>query len=95
MPDNWTRHQTTSSSRKRPKNTNSTAWLWSTDVKNELLSLGFRQSDADEAVFISEDGNGITIVAVYVDDILVISDTTCSNFPIPCVVSEITKKSST
>ena len=51
------------------------AWLWSTNVKNKLLSLGFRQSDADEAVVTRQDGNGFTIVTVYVDDFLVISDT--------------------
>ena len=53
------------------------AWLWSNNVKSKLISKGFRQSDADEAVFIREEENGgITIVAVYVDDFLVISDTT-------------------
>jgi hypothetical protein len=49
--------------------------LWSNNVKKKLLSIGFRQSDADEAVFIREDEKGGTlIVAVYVDDFLVASD---------------------
>jgi hypothetical protein len=26
------------------------AWLWSTSFKNKLISLGFKQSDADETV---------------------------------------------
>jgi hypothetical protein len=43
-------------------------WLWSNHVKNKLISLGFRQSDADESIFVRQDGHNITIVAVYIDD---------------------------
>jgi hypothetical protein len=53
------------------------AWLWSTKVKKEMNALGFRQSDADECLFIRNDGNEIgsgVYVLVWVDDFLVISD---------------------
>ena len=44
------------------------ACLWHNNVKNKLTSLGVRQSDADEADFVRQDGdNNVTIVAVYVD----------------------------
>ena len=52
------------------------AWLWSNNVKSKFLSPGFRQSDADETVFTRQDGDHITIVAVYIDDFFIISDTT-------------------
>jgi hypothetical protein len=50
------------------------AFLWSTLVKKELLSLKFRQSDADECLFIRKDSSGIVLVLVWVDDFLVLSD---------------------
>jgi len=52
---------------------NFTAYLRPTHVKNKIHWLGFKQLDADEAVFIRK---RLVIVAVYVDDFLVISDTT-------------------
>jgi hypothetical protein len=45
------------------------AYLWSNDIKDKMITLGFVQSDADEGVFLSADKR-IT-VAIYVDDGLV------------------------
>ena len=38
-----------------------------------MLDLGHRQSHADPCVFINENSECTTIVAVYVDDLIVIS----------------------
>jgi hypothetical protein len=45
------------------------AYLWSNDIKEKLLALGFIQSDADEGVFLS--ANKHITVALYVDDGLI------------------------
>ena len=50
-------------------------YLWSTNIKTKLTSNRYKQSDADEAVFIKHDGENITIIAVYVDNFLVLSNT--------------------
>jgi len=50
-------------------------YLWSTNVKAKLTSHGYKQSDADEAIFIKQDGENTTIIAVYVDNFLVLSNT--------------------
>jgi len=52
------------------------ALLWSNDVKSKLLKLGYKQSNADESIFILQSENDTTIVAVYVDDFLVLANTT-------------------
>src|SRR5579859_2212498 len=45
------------------------AYLWSNDIKDKMLNLGFIQSDADEGIFLS--ANKQIIVAIYVDDGLI------------------------
>ena len=45
------------------------AYLWSNDIKDKMLNLGFIQSDANEGVFLSADKR-IT-VTIYVDDRLI------------------------
>src|SRR5579859_4352825 len=45
------------------------AYLWSNDIKDNMLNLSFIQSDADEGIFLSADKR-IT-VAIYVDDGLI------------------------
>ena len=49
--------------------------LWSNDLKQALLDLGFKQSIADESIFILNNGSIYIILAVYVDDILVLAAT--------------------
>src|SRR5437762_2331306 len=53
---------------------NQSALLWSNDVKSKLLKLGYRQSDADESIFILQEADQVTIIAVYVDDFLVLAN---------------------
>ena len=50
-------------------------YLWFNHMKTSLTSLGFKQSDADQSVFIRQThDNTTTILGVYVDDFLVISN---------------------
>jgi hypothetical protein len=44
---------------------------WFTKLLSELLAMGYTQSKNDYSLFIKKQGNNITIVAVYVDDIIV------------------------
>jgi histone deacetylase 1/2 len=50
------------------------AFLWSSTLKGTLLGLGFRQSNADECLFIRHEGSGNAFIAVWVDDFLILSD---------------------
>jgi len=43
---------------------------WFTKLKDTLLSLGFVQSKNDYSLFLNKSSTNITILAVYVDDIL-------------------------
>ena len=43
---------------------------WFTKLKDTLLSLGFVQSKNDYSLFLNRTSTNITILAVYVDDIL-------------------------
>ena len=43
---------------------------WFTKLKDTLLSLGFIQSKNDYSLFLNKTSTNITILAVYVDDIL-------------------------
>ena len=47
---------------------------WSTEFKHSMFNLQFEQSDADESIFISADRS--IILAIYVDDILILAPTT-------------------
>jgi len=44
---------------------------WFTKLKDTLLSLGFVQSKNDYSLFLNKTSTNITILAVYVDDILI------------------------
>jgi Reverse transcriptase (RNA-dependent DNA polymerase)/Integrase core domain/gag-polypeptide of LTR copia-type len=44
--------------------------LWSNDLKQALIDIGFEQSVADESIFIYDHNDMYIILAVYVDDIL-------------------------
>lgn len=45
--------------------------LWFTKLSQKLLELGFKQSKTDYSLFTSIVGNTITLVLVYVDDLLI------------------------
>src|SRR5271169_784335 len=47
--------------------------LWSNDLKKALLEIGFKQSIADESIFVYNQKNSYIILAVYVDDILALA----------------------
>jgi hypothetical protein len=49
--------------------------LWSNDLKQALIEIGFEQSDADESIFIYDHNDKYIILAVYVDDILALAAT--------------------
>jgi hypothetical protein len=61
-------------------------YLWSNDIKEKMLALGFTQSDADEGIFLSADKR-IT-VAIYVDDGLIKAD---HQHEIDWVITELSK----
>ena len=46
---------------------------WNKSFQDFMLDLGFKQSTADPCVFIQDETNSMTIVAVYVDDLIVMS----------------------
>jgi hypothetical protein len=62
------------------------AHLWSNDIKEKMISLGFTQSDADEGVFLSADKR-IT-VAIYVDDGLIKAE---HQYEIDWVIAKLSK----
>ena len=47
--------------------------LWSNDLKQALIEIGFEQSNADESIFVYDQKDTYIILAVYVDDILVLA----------------------
>jgi hypothetical protein len=47
---------------------------WNLVLDDYLKSLGFSQSSADQCVYIRNDGDQQTLLAVYVDDIVLLSD---------------------
>jgi hypothetical protein len=47
--------------------------VWYEDIKAKLLSLGYKHTDADHAVFTLSHNSRTTIVALYVDDITIAS----------------------
>ena len=47
---------------------------WNKAFKEYLFSVGFSQSDADPCVFVKKKDASITIIAVYVDDLILIAD---------------------
>src|SRR2546423_2093306 len=49
--------------------------LWSNDLKNALIEIGFEQSIADESIFVYDKNDSYIILAVYVDDILTLAKT--------------------
>jgi len=49
--------------------------LWSNDLKNALIDIGFEQSIADESIFVYNKNGSYIILAVYVDDILALAKT--------------------
>lgn len=46
---------------------------WSTVFRDHMESTGFKQSTADPCVFIKSEKDDLTIVAVYVDDLIIVS----------------------
>ena len=48
---------------------------WNEKLCNHLKSLGFKESGADSCVFIQSGGKGMKIIAVYVDDLILIAKT--------------------
>ena len=48
---------------------------WSTAFRQYVGSIQFQQSTADPCVFIREEGDDVTIVAIYVDDLIIITKT--------------------
>ncbi|TMC16799.1 MAG: hypothetical protein E6J34_19505, partial [Chloroflexi bacterium] len=49
--------------------------LWSNDLKDALIEIGFEQSIADESIFVYDKNGFYIIIAVYVDDILALAKT--------------------
>ena len=49
---------------------------WNKSFQDFLLNLGFQQSTADPCVFVNPDADSMTVIAVYVDDLIVMSTTT-------------------
>ena len=49
---------------------------WFSKLKDTLFSLGYTQSKSDYSLFLNKTSTQITVIAVYVDDILI----TCSNY---------------
>ena len=47
--------------------------LWSNDLKQALIDIGFEQSIADESIFIYDHNDMYIILAIYVDDILALA----------------------
>ena len=47
--------------------------LWSNELKQALIDIGFEQSIADESIFIYDHNDKYIILAVYVDDILALA----------------------
>ena len=48
---------------------------WNTAFREHMESIHFKQSTADPCVFIQTKERGVTIVAVYVDDLIIITKT--------------------
>ena len=48
---------------------------WNEKLCNHLKSLGFKESGAGSCVFIQSGGKGMKIIAVYVDDLILIAKT--------------------
>ena len=48
---------------------------WNEKLCNHLKSLGFKKSGVDSCVFIQSGGKGMKIIAVYVDDLILIAKT--------------------
>jgi len=49
---------------------------WFSKLKDTLISLGYTQSKSDYSLFLNKTSTQITVIAVYVDDILI----TCSDY---------------
>ena len=49
---------------------------WNKSFQDFLLNLGFQQSTADPCVFVNPDADSMTVITVYVDDLIVMSTTT-------------------
>ncbi|KMQ83222.1 retroelement polyprotein [Lasius niger] len=47
---------------------------WFTKLDEKLRSMSFKQSGADNCVYTLQDGNNITIVVIYVDDVIAASN---------------------
>ena len=48
--------------------------VWYEDISNTLKSMGYQRTDADHAVFVQNKENVPSIIALYVDDITMVSD---------------------
>jgi hypothetical protein len=48
--------------------------LWYNDVCEQLISYGLKKSSFDPCVFYDDNGKSLTIVAIYVDDFIVVTD---------------------
>lgn len=51
--------------------------VWNVKVKNVLLKAGLRQSENEACILYKNEINVILIVALYVDDFLVLSNDDC------------------
>src|SRR5271156_5162244 len=49
---------------------------WYQKAKQEFLTLAFTRSDADHSVFVYDDDERICIIALYVDDLMLVSNDT-------------------
>ena len=61
---------------------------WNLVLDQYLKSLGFSQSSADQCVYIRNDGGQQTLLAVYVDDIVILSDSEKSMHDIKSSLSQ-------
>jgi len=50
--------------------------MWNKKIDDFLLSKGYRRLDADHSVYIRRTGNTLAIIAIYVDDLLLVADAT-------------------
>ena len=48
---------------------------WNTVFKEHMESTNFKQCTADPCIFVSSEGTDLTIIAVYVDDLIIITKT--------------------
>jgi Reverse transcriptase (RNA-dependent DNA polymerase) len=62
---------------------------WYGKLSHFLLSSGFKISGADSSVFVKHSCNGLTVVLVYVDDIIITGD---NQFEIDCIKENFKQK---